>query len=99
MVDAGSITHGAERANLALAAASTRIRNMEEALGAGVGLASLYVTVTVTDEHDLGAAVADVESRAEAAKVRLRRLWAGQAAGFATTLPCGSTSNSWSHSR
>lgn len=34
VVDAGSITHGAERANLALAAASTRIRNMEDALGA-----------------------------------------------------------------
>src|SRR5262245_13839166 len=34
VVEAGSITHGAERANLALAAASTRIRNMEEALGA-----------------------------------------------------------------
>src|SRR4029453_8409007 len=34
IVDAGSITHGAERANLALAAASTRIRNMEDALGA-----------------------------------------------------------------
>jgi len=34
VVEAGSITHGAERANLALASASTRIRNMEEALGA-----------------------------------------------------------------
>jgi DNA-binding transcriptional LysR family regulator len=34
VVEAGSITHGAARANLALAAASTRIRNMEEALGA-----------------------------------------------------------------
>ena len=34
VVEAGSITHGAERANLALAAASTRIRNMEAALGA-----------------------------------------------------------------
>ena len=34
IVDAGSITHGAERAHLALAAASTRIRNMEETLGA-----------------------------------------------------------------
>lgn len=34
IVEAGSITHGAERSNLALAAASTRIRNMEEALGA-----------------------------------------------------------------
>jgi len=32
-VEAGSITRGAERAHLALAAASTRIRNMEQALG------------------------------------------------------------------
>jgi len=34
VIEAGSITHGAERAHLALAAASTRIRNMELALGA-----------------------------------------------------------------
>jgi DNA-binding transcriptional LysR family regulator len=34
VVEAGSITHGAERAHLALAAASTRVRNMESALGA-----------------------------------------------------------------
>jgi DNA-binding transcriptional LysR family regulator len=34
VVEAGSITHGAERSHLALAAASTRIRNMEEAVGA-----------------------------------------------------------------
>jgi DNA-binding transcriptional LysR family regulator len=33
VVEAGSITHGAERVHLALAAASTRIRNMEAALG------------------------------------------------------------------
>ncbi len=33
VVEAGSITHGAERAHLALAAASARIRNMEDALG------------------------------------------------------------------
>ena len=33
VVEAGSITHGAERAHLALAAASTRIRNMEDVLG------------------------------------------------------------------
>jgi DNA-binding transcriptional LysR family regulator len=33
VVEAGSITHGAARANLALAAASTRIHNMEETLG------------------------------------------------------------------
>src|ERR687886_897890 len=34
VVEAGSITHGADRAHLALAAASTRIRHMEESLGA-----------------------------------------------------------------
>ncbi len=34
VVEAGSITQGAVRAHLALAAASTRIRNMEEAIGA-----------------------------------------------------------------
>jgi DNA-binding transcriptional LysR family regulator len=34
VVEAGSITHGAARANLALGAASTRIRHMEETLGA-----------------------------------------------------------------
>jgi len=34
VVDAGSITAGAEKSALALAAASTRIRNMELALGA-----------------------------------------------------------------
>lgn len=33
VVEAGSITHGAGRANLALAAASTRIKAMEESLG------------------------------------------------------------------
>jgi DNA-binding transcriptional LysR family regulator len=36
VVEAGSITGGAERAHIALAAASTRIRNMEEALGAAL---------------------------------------------------------------
>jgi DNA-binding transcriptional LysR family regulator len=34
VAEAGSITQGAERAHLALAAASTRIRHMEQALGA-----------------------------------------------------------------
>jgi hypothetical protein len=61
----------------------------EEATGAGVGLMSMFVTVTVTDFDELGRAVADVESRAEVAKIRLRRMWASQAAGFAATLPCG----------
>ncbi len=61
----------------------------EEALGAGVGLLSLWVTTTVLDPADLPRAVADIESRAEACKVRLRRLWRSQAAGFAVTLPTG----------
>jgi len=34
IVEAGSITHGSARANLALGAASTRVRHMEETLGA-----------------------------------------------------------------
>ena len=34
VIDAGSITRGAERSALALAAASTRIRAMEETIGA-----------------------------------------------------------------
>jgi len=61
----------------------------EEAAGAGVGLMSMFVTVTVIDPEELGRAVADIESRAEVAKIRLRRMWASQAAGFAATLPCG----------
>ena len=36
VAEAGSITHGANRAHLALAAASTRIRHMEETLGAAL---------------------------------------------------------------
>lgn len=61
----------------------------EEAGGAGVGLVSLFATVTAASDDDLPAAVADLEARAEAARIRLRRLWRSQAAGFATTLPCG----------
>jgi DNA-binding transcriptional LysR family regulator len=40
VVEAGSITHGAERAHLALGAASTRVRNMEQVLGAPLLLRS-----------------------------------------------------------
>jgi hypothetical protein len=61
----------------------------EEAMGAGVVLMSLYATVTVLDEAHLPAAVADLESRADQSKVRLRRLHGSQALGFATTLPAG----------
>jgi hypothetical protein len=61
----------------------------EEAQGAGVVLMSLFVTATVESEEDLAAATADIESRADQSKIRLRRLYGGQAAGFAATLPCG----------
>ncbi|WP_242614206.1 SCO6880 family protein [Actinomadura roseirufa] len=61
----------------------------EEAMGAGVCLVSLYATVTVTDPDQLQRAVSHVEAAGDTARIRLRRLWGGQAAGFATTLPCG----------
>lgn len=61
----------------------------EEAMGAGVCLVSMYATVTVTDEDHLPTAVADMEARAETAKLRMRRTYRSQAAAFATTLPCG----------
>ncbi|GIJ12215.1 SCO6880 family protein [Micromonospora andamanensis] len=61
----------------------------EEATGSGVGFFSLFTTVTVLDNEQLGRAVADIESRADTAKIRLRRLRASQSAGFAATLPCG----------
>ncbi|MFG2006162.1 SCO6880 family protein [Spirillospora sp. NPDC048911] len=61
----------------------------EEAMGAGVCLVSLYATVTVTAPDDLRRAIAHVEAAADTSRIRLRRLWGSQAAGFATTLPCG----------
>lgn len=70
-------------------AARARQAAAEEAMGAGVCLVSLYATVTVTDPDQLRRAVAHVETAADSSKIRLRRLWGSQAAGFATTLPCG----------
>ncbi|REF00636.1 SCO6880 family protein [Thermomonospora umbrina] len=61
----------------------------EEAMGAGVLLMALYVTATVTNDTHLPHAIADTEACAEASKIRLRRMWNSQQAGFATTLPCG----------
>jgi hypothetical protein len=62
----------------------------EEAHGAGLGRVTAYVTTTVLHEEELDAAVADVEQRAGAAKLRLRRLRGSQAAGFAAGLGLGS---------
>lgn len=61
----------------------------EEAHGAGVGLWGMYVTTTVDDLRELPDAIADVESRARNAKLRLRRCWGWQHAGFAASLGVG----------
>ncbi len=61
----------------------------EEAQGAGVGMWALYVTTTVEDPTQLPDAIADVESRARNAKLRLRRCWGWQGAGFAAGLGVG----------
>ena len=66
----------------------------EEAMGAGVCLISLFVTVTVIDPERLPQAVATTEAAAdeaaaESSKIRLRRMTFSQAGGFAATLPCG----------
>jgi hypothetical protein len=79
----------------------TRQAAAEEAQGAGVVLMSVYVTVTVTAAADLPRAAAVTEAAAEASKIRLRRMYNSQAAGFATTLPCGicppDLSRRWPH--
>jgi hypothetical protein len=61
----------------------------EEAQGAGVGLWGMYLTTTVEDVRALPDAIADVESRARNAKLRLRRCWGWQHAGFAASLGLG----------
>lgn len=63
----------------------------EEARGAGLVTVQAYATVTVLDAAELPAAAADLEHRAEAARIRLRRLYGSQAAGFATGLSTGIT--------
>lgn len=61
----------------------------EEAHGAGVGFWSAFVTTTVTDARELAEAASDVESRGRSARLRLRRCWGWQAAGFAASLGTG----------
>lgn len=61
----------------------------DEAHGAGVGLWTLYVTTTVEDPAMLPDAIADVDSRARMAKLKLRRCWGWQHVGFAASLGLG----------
>ena len=61
----------------------------EEAAGAGVGLISLYVTVTVADPAELPRAASETEAAAKSSRIELRRMNYSQAAGWAATLPLG----------
>jgi hypothetical protein len=61
----------------------------EVALGAGWVAQTISVTVTVLDEADLPAAVAEVEQAAGRSQLRLRRLAQNHAAGFMAGLPAG----------
>ncbi|WP_020498859.1 SCO6880 family protein [Sciscionella marina] len=61
----------------------------EEAAGAGVEVDGVYVTTTVEDPRQLPDAIADLESRARNAKLRLRRCTGWQSAGFAASLGVG----------
>jgi hypothetical protein len=61
----------------------------EEAAGAGLVNVSVYVTATVTNPDLLPVAVAEVEARAGQSKIKLRRLYGGQYAGFLVGLPVG----------
>lgn len=61
------------------------------ARGAGLVTLQVYATVTVVNPDDLPAAAADLEHRAEQSRIRLRRLYGSQAAGFATGLSLGAT--------
>jgi DNA-binding transcriptional LysR family regulator len=79
VVEAGSITHGAERAHLALGAASTRIRQMEEAFGAALLVRSRQV---VTPTHAGRTLIQHARTILREA-ARLREDLGGYAGGFA----------------
>ena len=70
-------------------AAAAEQATWEVAAGAGWVAQTVSVTVTVLDEDDLPAAVAEVEHAAGASQLRLRRLVEQQAAGFLAGLPAG----------
>jgi hypothetical protein len=61
----------------------------EVAAGAGWVSQTITATVTVLDDTDLPAAVAELEHAAGASQLRLRLLYELQAAGFAAGLPVG----------
>lgn len=78
VVEAGSITHGAERAHLALAAASARIRAMEDGLGAKLLVRSRSGVATTPAGRALLAHARTILAQAE----RLREELGTFAGGF-----------------
>jgi hypothetical protein len=70
-------------------AAAAEQATREVAAGAGWVAQTVAVTVTVLDDADLPAAIAEVEHAAGVSQLRLRRLTELQAAGFLAGLPAG----------
>ena len=89
VVEAGSITHGAERANLALAAASTRIRSMEDTLGAKLLVRSRLGVTPTTAGRTLLAHARTILSQTE----RLREDLGAYAGGLAGEIKVLSNTN------
>src|ERR1700738_997069 len=89
VVEAGSITAGAERAHLALAAASTRIRNMEHALGAALLVRGRQGVTPTQAGRTLLAHAREILEQAE----RLREDLGAYAGGFAGQIRVLSNTN------
>ena len=89
VVEAGSITHGAERAHLALAAASTRIRAMEEEIGARLLVRSRLGVTPTTAGRTLLTHARAILAQAE----RMRDDLGGFAGGFAGEIKVLSNTN------
>jgi hypothetical protein len=82
-----SSDNAAARDAIAVAAADQSAK--EEAKGAGVVRFSMLVTATVAHPDELETAAAAIDTLAPAARVRLRRLYGAQDAGFSAALPLG----------
>ena len=85
VAEAGSITGGAERANLALAAASARIRGMELALGAPLFVRSRLGVALTPAGHALLGHARDLLARAEVMAEEMA-VFAGGAGGHVRVL-------------
>lgn len=77
--------------------AQNRARQLarEQAQGASIVRVSMIVTATVLDRSQLPAAVRSIEQAASGSRIGLRRMYAGQAAGFAAGLGVGVVLPAW----